>query len=224
METVTQPQMATPLQVQGQDRELPNAALRLLFLSIEELMGKDGMKAVLNGARMSYYIDNYPPSNLDYGVSFSQYGKVEQAVEDFYGPRGARAMLVRVGRGTFQYGMKEQSAVLGLAGQALKSMPFISTQAKMKLLLQQMVAAANKTVNQPARLEEGADSFTIVIDQCMCEYRPRHQLPCCYVTVGAFSEAMKWLTEKQFEIKEITCLNLGADACRYRIPKQPNEA
>ncbi len=205
------------------DRELPNAAMRLLFVSVEDVMGANGLKAVLNGAKMSHYIGNYPPNNLEYGVTFGQYGRMEQAIEDFYGPRGARGMLLRVGRATFQAGLKEQSAVLGLAGQALKSMPFVSMQAKMKLLLQQIVGAANKTVNQPTRLEEDDEGFTIIIDHCMCQYRPRHTQPCCLVTVGTFSEAMKWLTEKQFDVKEITCLNNGADACRYRIPKQPVE-
>ncbi len=205
------------------DRELPNAAMRLLFVSVEDVMGANGLKAVLNGAKMSQYIGNYPPNNLEYGVTFGQYGRMEQAIEDFYGPRGARGMLLRVGRATFQAGLKEQSAVLGLAGQALKSMPFVSMQAKMKLLLQQIVGAANKTVNQPTRLEEDEEGFTITIDHCMCQYRPRHNQPCCLVTVGTFSEAMKWLTDKQFDVKEITCLNNGADACRYRIPKQPIE-
>jgi predicted hydrocarbon binding protein len=205
------------------DRELPNAAMRLLFVSIEEVMGPSGMKAVLNGAKMSHYIGHYPPNDLEYGASFAQYGQLEQAIEDFYGPRGARAMLLRVGRATFQTGLKEQSAVLGLAGQALKSMPLLSMQAKMKLLLQQIVGAANKTINQPTRLEEDAESFIIVIDRCMCQYRPRHPQPCCVVTVGTFTEAMKWLTDKQFDVKEITCLNNGADACRYRIPKKPIE-
>jgi predicted hydrocarbon binding protein len=206
-----------------QDRELPNAAMRLLFVSVEDVMGANGLKAVLNGAKLAQYIGNYPPNNLDYGVTFSQYGRLEQAIEDFYGPRGARGMLLRVGRATFQAGLKEQSAVLGLAGQALKSVPFMSMQLKMKMLLQQMVAAANKTVNQPARLEEDAEGFTVVIDQCMCQYRPKHPQPCCLVTVGTFTEAMKWLTDKPFDVKEITCLNNGADACRYRIPKQPLE-
>ncbi len=205
------------------DRELPNAALRLLFVSIEEVMGPSGMKAVLNGAKMSQYIGNYPPNNLEYGATFSQYGRLEQAIEDFYGPRGARAMLLRVGRATFQTGVKEQSAVLGLAGQALKNMPLLSMQAKMKLLLQQIVGAANKTINEKAHLEEDAESFTVVIETCMCQYRPKHPQPCCVVTSGTFMEAMKWLTEKQFDIKEITCLNNGADACRFRIPKTPME-
>ncbi len=205
------------------DRAMPSGALRLLFLSIEEVMGPDGIKAVLNGAKLAHYINNYPPNTLELGVTFSEYGRVEQAVEDFLGPRGARAILIRVGREIFRYGLREQSAVLGIAGNALKNMPLISTQAKMKILLQQIVAAANKTVNQPARLEEDDESFRIVINQCMCQFRPRHPAPCCLVTVGTFSEAMKWLTDKQIQVKEITCLNLGADACRYSIPKRMPE-
>ncbi|MBI5033440.1 MAG: hypothetical protein HZB51_23205 [Chloroflexi bacterium] len=203
-----------------EDRMMPNDALRLLFFSIEEVMGKDGMKAALRGAKLEQYIDNYPPKNLSLDVRFSEYAHTEQAVEDFYGPRGAKAMLLRVGRATFNYGMKEQSAVLGLAGQALKLMPLPMT-SKMKLLLEQMVAAANKTVNQPTRLEEDADSFTMIVDFCMCQFRPKHQSPCCYVTVGALTEAMRWLTDKTFAIQELTCMNLGADCCRYRIPKTP---
>jgi len=199
---------------------MPNDALRLFFIAIEEVMGADGMKAALHGAKMDKYIGNYPPKNLELGVTFSEYGRAEQAIEDFYGARGAKAMLLRVGRATFNYGMKEQSAVLGLAGQALKAMP-LPMVSKMKLLLEQMVGAANKTVNQPTRLEEDADSFTMIVDCCMCQFRPKHQSPCCFITVGALSEAMRWLTDKNFAVQELTCMNLGDDACRYRIPKTP---
>jgi predicted hydrocarbon binding protein len=202
------------------DRMMPNDALRILFLAIEEVMGPDGMKAALRGGKLDRYIDNYPPKNLNLEVKFSEYGAVEQAVEDFYGPRGARAMLLRVGRTTFNYGIKEQSAVLGLAGQALKLMP-LPTTAKMKLLLDQMISAVNKTVNQPAVLEENADSFIWVVSHCMCLYRPRHSSPACFVTLGALTEATKWLTDKQFPVQEIACMNMGADACRFRISKTP---
>ncbi len=206
------------------DRGMPSAALRLLFLSIEEVMGPDGIKAVLNGAKLSHYIGNYPENTIEYGVTFSEYGKVEQAVEDFLGPRGARAILIRVGRELFRYSLREQSALLGIAGNALKNMPLISTQAKMKILLQQIVVAANKTVNQPTHLEENSEAFLVVATQCVCQWRPHHDKPCCLVTVGTFSEAMKWLTDRPIEVKEITCFSTGADACRYQIPKRmPDE-
>jgi predicted hydrocarbon binding protein len=203
-----------------EERMMPNDALRLFFLAIEEVMGQDGMKAAMRGAKLERYIDNYPPKNLALGVKFSEYGLAEQAVEDFYGPRGARAMLLRVGRALFIYGMKEQSSVLGLAGQALKLMPVPMT-SKMKLLLEQLVAAGNKTVNQPVRLEEETDSFLMIYDFCMCQFRPKHSAPCCYITIGILTEAMKWLTDRSFGIQELTCMNQGADACRFRIPKTP---
>lgn len=203
-----------------EDRKMPNDALRLFFLAIEEVMGKDGMRAALHGAKLEKYIDNYPPKNLDMGVTFSEYAAATQAVEDFYGPRGARAMSLRVGRAIFNYGMKEQAAVLGLAGQALRLMPVPMT-AKMKLLLEQMAAVGNKTVNQPVHLEEDAEAFYLVYTFCMCQYRPKHQTPCCHITVGLLAEAMKWLTDKSFNVQETTCMNLGADSCRFRVPKTP---
>lgn len=205
-----------------EERMMPNDALRLLFLAIEDVMGPDGMKAVLRGAKLERYIDNYPAKNLDLGVKFPEYGGAEQAVEDFYGLRGAKAMLQQVGRATFNYGMKEQSAVLGLAGAALKMMP-LPTVNKQKLLLEQMVGAANKMVNQPTRLEEDTDSFTWVVDHCVCIYRPKHDAPCCYITVGGLVEAMRWLTDKKYSVHEVTCLNTGGDACRFRVPKKPSE-
>lgn len=201
------------------ERMMPNDALRILFMAIEEVMGGDGMKAVLRGAKLERYIGNYPPKNLDKGVRFSEYGCAEQAVEDFYGPRGAKAMLLRVGRSTFNYAMKEQSAILGLAGQALKMMP-LPQGAKMRLLLDQMATATNKTVGQPAHIEEDDEALYWVVDACMCEYRPKHQMPCCYVSLGALTEAMKWLTDKNFPIQEINCRNQGADQCKFRIPKK----
>lgn len=131
------------------DRGMPSAALRLLFLSIEEVMGAAGIKAVLNGAKLSTYINNYPENTIEYGVTFGEYGKVEQAVEDFLGPRGARAILIRVGRELFRYSLREQSALLGIAGNALKNMPLISQQAKMKILLQQIVAPPTRPSINP---------------------------------------------------------------------------
>ncbi|NJN96719.1 MAG: 4-vinyl reductase, partial [Anaerolineales bacterium] len=84
-----------------EERPMPNAALRVLLEAIEEVMGENGTKAVLNAGNLGKYINSYPPKNLDMAATFAEYGAIEDAVEDFYGPRGARAMLLRIGRATF---------------------------------------------------------------------------------------------------------------------------
>lgn len=201
-------------------RPMPNAALRVLLDAIEEVMGANGTKAVLNAGGLSRYIDNYPPKNLDMAADFAEYGAVQQAVEDFYGPRGARAMLLRIGRATFQFGLKDQPAILGLAGIALKALP---EKTRMKLILERMAKAAQERIDQPSHVVEEEDAFYYIQDECPCRWRPPHDKPCCYVSVGAIMEAMAWTTGKVYKVEEVACISNGASNCVYRIPKQPEE-
>jgi bacteriochlorophyll 4-vinyl reductase len=203
-----------------EDRMLPNAALRTLFEAVEEVMGANGTKAVLKAGGLSRFMDNYPPNSTEMGVTFADYGATEQAVEDFYGRRGARAMLVRIGRATFQYTLREQPAILGLAGIALKALPMGM---RMKVVLDRVTKAANEDVNQPAHVREEPDAYYFVVEECPCRWRPKHDNPACFVTVGVLQEALSWATGKNFRIEEVACISRGASACVYRIPKQPIE-
>jgi predicted hydrocarbon binding protein len=203
-----------------EDRPMPNATLRVLFEAIEEVMGENGAKAVLNSGGLDRFIGNYPPNNTELVATFADYGAAEQAVEDFYGPRGARAMLTRIGRATFQYTLREQPAILGLAGLALKALPMGT---RIKLVLDNITKAANKDVNQPAHIREEPDAYYFVVEECPCRWRPKHDKPACFVTVGVLQEAMAWATGKNFKVEEVACISKGALACVYRIPKQPIE-
>jgi predicted hydrocarbon binding protein len=199
---------------------MPNAALRVLFEAIEDVMGENGTKAVLNAGGLSNYIGNYPPKNLDMNASFNEYGAAQQAVEDFYGPRGARAMLLRIGRATFQFGLRDQPAILGLAGIALKALP---EKTRMKLILDRMAKAAEERVNQPTVVREEDDAFYFIVQECPCRWRPPHDKPCCYVTVGVLMESMAWITGKLHKVEEVACIANGASGCVYRIAKEASE-
>jgi predicted hydrocarbon binding protein len=199
---------------------MPNAALRVLLEAIEDVMGANGTKAVLNAGGLSEYINNYPPKNLEMNASFAEYGSAQQSVEDFYGPRGARAMLLRIGRATFQFGLRDQPAILGLAGIALKALP---EKTRMKLILERMAKAAEERVNQPTLLREETDAFYFIVNECPCRWRPPHDKPCCYVTVGVLMEAMAWITGKLHKVEEVACISNGASSCVYRIAKEATE-
>ncbi len=68
----------------------PNKMGRMLLLSLEDVMGRNGVNAVLNLAKLRHRINNYPPNNLDLGWSFEEMGALNQALDDMYGPRGGR--------------------------------------------------------------------------------------------------------------------------------------
>jgi len=198
-----------------------NAALRTLFLAIEQVMGENGIKAVLNFGGLKRFINNYPPNNLAKEVNFTDYGEAQQAVEDFYGPRGARAFMLRIGRASFRYALEEQPAILGLAGLALKLLPHDT---RMKLILTRIAHGAKETLNMPAHVEETPEHFVYVTEDCPCRYRKRDlKTPCCYVTVGALMEAMRWATGTEHGVTEFECINVGDSACRYRVEKKATE-
>jgi len=201
-------------------RTMANAALYVLFAAMAEVMGDNGLKSVLRLAKLERYIDNFPPNNTDMDITHSEYGAAQQAIEDFYGPRGARAILVRIGRALFRYSLQEQPAVLGLAGLALKALP---RGARVKLILQKIVAAANENLNIPSHVEESDDAYIYVAEDSPSRWRPRRSSPGCYVTVGTYQEALRWATGQNYRIEEFSCLAAGDDACRFRIYKEPLE-
>ncbi|MGB0384790.1 MAG: 4-vinyl reductase [Ardenticatenaceae bacterium] len=204
-----------------ENRPMPNASLRALFLAIEEVMGANGAKAVLNLAGLQEYINNYPPNNTERGVRFTDYGKAQQAVEDFYGGRGARAMLTQIGRATFRYTLEEQPTILGLAGLAMRMFP---EKTRINLILNRMVKAANNNVNLPSYMEEDDDAWYYVVEQCPCQFRERSEKgAACYTTVGTLQEAIKWITGKHYRVQEIECLAVGGNVCKYRIDKKAQQ-
>lgn len=202
----------------SEDRMMPNAALYVLFAAMAEVMGDNGLKSVLRMGKLERYIGNSPPNDTELGVKFSEYGAAQQAIEDFYGPRGARAILVRIGRALFRYTLQEQPAVLGLAGLALKALP---RGARVKLILQKIVTAANENMNMPSHLEETDEAYIFIAKDSPSRWRTARSKPGCYVTIGTYQEALRWATGKNFKIVEVTCLAAGDDACRFRIYKEP---
>jgi predicted hydrocarbon binding protein len=204
----------------AEERRMPNVMLRNLLEAVAEVLGENGLKAVLNAAGLQRFIDNYPPNDMELDVTFADYGTVEQAVEDVVGPRGAKVILTRIGRATFRYALEERPAVLGLAGLALKALP---TTARMKLVLASLARAATRDVNQPTDIEERDDHFLFVVDECPCRWRGKKDKPVCFVTVGVLQGALHWATGKNFNINQVSCIAMGDDACRHRIDKEPRE-
>lgn len=199
---------------------LPNAALRTLFLAVEEVMGEKGTNAMLNAAGLQRFIGNYPPDDLDDAVPISDYAAVVRAIESFYGPRGSKAFLLRIGRSTFDYAIKEQPAILGLAGVALKLLPM---QLKVKTTLSSVAKGMSESLHEVCHLEDAGDAFLIVKEECGTCYGRTEDKPMCHTTTGGLQQALKWATGKEFDVEEIECRATGAIHCTWRIGKEPRE-
>ena len=124
-----------------EDAMIVNALVRQALTSAQEVMGENGLNAVLRTSGLERFIGNFPPDNLEPSIQASQYSKLNEAIEAFYG-RGGRGMLRRIGKASFQYAVREQAALLGLAGIALKLLP---EKQRLKFILNSMAGALKKS-------------------------------------------------------------------------------
>lgn len=191
-----------------------NAIMRQALVAAQEVMGENGLNAVLRASGLEKYVGDFPPDNLEPAIQTAQYARFNQAIEEFYG-RGGKGMLRRIGKASFQYGVREQAALLGVAGVALKLLP---EKQRIKFILNGLADALRKSNPQvEIRLDESGDGIAYIESTCgVCHSRKSDQ-PICHLYVGSLTEAVQWATGKAHEITETHCMAKGDEYCRFEV-------
>lgn len=196
-----------------EDAVIVNALVRQFLVSAEEVMGENGLNTVLRTSSLVRYIGEFPPDNLEPAIRTAEYAKLNEAIEAFYG-RGGRGMLRRIGKASFQYAVREQAALLGIAGVALKLLP---TRQRIKFILNSLVNALKKSNPQvDAWVDEGTQIAYCDASCAICHERHSDK-PICYLYLGSIGEAVQWATGQEFEIIETHCTAKGDPYCRFEV-------
>ncbi|MRR52853.1 MAG: hypothetical protein EG825_18435 [Rhodocyclaceae bacterium] len=200
--------------IKPEEAVIVNALVRQALISAQEVMGENGLNAVLHSMGLDRYIGNFPPNNTEPAIKTIEYAKLNEAIEAFYG-RAGKGMLRRIGKASFQYGLREQGALMGVAGAAIKLMP---VKARIKFVLNGMVDALKKTNAQvDAWVDESGDHIAYCESTCaICLGRHSDQ-PICHLYVGSVAEAVRWATDQDYEITETHCVAKGDPYCRFEV-------
>lgn len=199
--------------MQREDAVIVNTIMRQALVAAQEVMGENGLNAVLRSCGLERYIGNLPPEDLEPAVQTAQYGRFNQAIEEFYG-RGGRGMLRRIGKASFQYGIREQAALLGIAGAALKLLP---ERQRIKFILNALANALRKSNAQVEVWIEDGGRLAYVDSTCGVCHARKSATPICHLYVGSIGEAVEWATGKPHEIIETHCMARGDEHCRFEI-------
>ena len=191
-----------------------NAILRQALQAIEEVMGTNGLNVVLKEAGLERYIGHHPPNDLKTGAQAKEYAALNDAIEKFSG-RAGKGMLKRIGRASFQWGVKDQAALLGVAGVALKLMP---VKARAKFILNNLAKALMDT-NPEACITAAEESGKFIYTDYSCAVcHTRHaEHAVCHLYLGTLEEAVKWAAGIEPVITEIQCKAKGDPYCRFEI-------
>lgn len=197
----------------------PNRIARIYLQAMEEVMGKNGLNAILNMANLQNLVDNYPPENLDRAFDFADYSALNGALEEMYGPRGGRGLALRAGRASFAQGLRNFGALAGAGDLAFKVLPL---PAKLKIGIPAMAKVFSTMSDQKSTVEETATEFLYTMKPCPVCYGRKSDKPMCHAGAGLLQEGLKWLSGGQeFKVYETKCLGCGDDACVLVVQKEP---
>lgn len=197
-----------------------NKIARITLKALEEVMGENGLKAILNLAHLPHLIDNLPPDNLHREFNFADFSAFNLALEEMYGPRGGRGLALRAGRAAFADALRNFGALAGAGDLAFKVLP-LST--KMRIGLPAMARIFSQISDQHSTVQERETDFVYTIHRCpVCWGRNRTDKPVCYVAVGLLQEGLKWLSGgNEFRVNETRCIAMGDTVCEFIVQKTP---
>lgn len=207
-------------QIQPSGLYYPNKFGLILLKALEDVMGKNGLNAILNLAGLSKYIDAYPPDNLEKAIDFAEIAAINIALEEMYGPRGGRGLSLRVGRALFADALKNFGALAGVGDLAFKVLPL---QAKLRIGIPAEAKIFSQISDQLSTVEEREDVIIYTIHKCSeCHGRSGLDKPVCFIAVGLLQESLKWISGgNEFRVNESKCIATGDDVCEFTIQKEP---
>jgi len=197
-----------------------NTFAHVTFKAIQEIVGKNGLDAILKLAGLDNLINNFPPKNREKVFDFSNYSAINHAIREIYGSRGGRVLAVRAGRATFDELLKSYGAMVGMTDLAMRLVPL---KAKMSLGLNAMAKVFNSVSDQETSVEERQNEFVYKVHNCpACWGFEDAESPICFMQVGLLKEGLNWLSNgKEFYVYEDTCHAMGAEDCTFIIQKNP---
>ncbi len=197
----------------------PNKFARITIKAMEDVMGKNGLNAILNLASLPNLIDNYPPDNLEREFDFADYSALHAALEEMYGPRGGRGLALRAGRAVFADALKNFGALVGVGDMAFKVLPL---PVKIKVGLPSVAKIFTQLSDQNTTVEEQENEYIYVIHKCPVCWGRQTDKPACYTATGLLQECFKWVSGgHEFRVNQDKGHSAGHDTCSFVIQKEP---
>ncbi len=200
----------------------PNRMGRIILASMRRELGPERLDEVLRAAGQGQLMVTATlPNNLEKRFAFETISALQAGTEQIFGAQQGRQISYRVGRGTFDLGLKDFDPVLGIADLPMRLMPLGM---KFRVGLDVFARVFNQFSDQIVSLSYQDDRILWIIERCPVCWGRQVEAPCCHLAGGLLEEAMFWGTGgRRFRIEETQCIGRGDAACAFEIDKQPLE-
>ncbi len=199
------------------EHRIPGSLALIIFRSVEEYIGENGLHMFLRKAGLESYIENPPPDDETPTIEMSKFKKAIGLVIELFGEKAAKPLLLRWGSLTFQYSLQTRPTLFGLTGLVTT---FMSEEGKTRFILKKVLKESENLYSVPHILTEDEENFCIEIKDCFYCSNLHSETCICWPPVGFWIAMMKWITGKSHDVKEVGCRAQGKESCTFIIPKK----
>ncbi len=185
------------------EKTVANVVIRVTLDATEDVMGKNGMKALINYAGMSHLFDNMPDYSPEKGFTDDDLKAIDQSFLKILGLSGTMALYRVIGKAAGRYPIE-----LGIFD-FFKDLP---TDEKLLKVIEQIPVFTG-------RGEVFIEGDTIVYNNPLCAFceGQKSTKPICSFVSGLMDEFIRWSGKEGKRAVETQCKAMGFDACRYEI-------
>ncbi len=203
------------------EKKTDNFSMRSFLVTIENIVGPNGLKSVLNYAHIEKYIDNFPPDNEELGIPLEDLKSLLFSLYELFGSKGAHGLKLRVGREIFRVGIEKRPRIAKTLRVAARVLPETR---RMNLVLKRLAEydwkAFSSHLEEPSfEIQEKEDCFLIIDHDRYESEGIKSDIPVCGVFVGAAEAIVKWITGNYHKVEEIECRAMGHPADVFRVSK-----
>ncbi len=183
-----------------------------MMLGIRDVMGRNGLNAMLKLAGLERYIGNLPPDNKTCEIRASEYAALIQAIETQLGS-GARGQLSRIGHATFKQIVATEKL----------SWNWVALVNRFQLPRQRirgaLVQLAKHLAAPDGKVAVYADDqrWLFADENSDGAYGRKRTVESCWLTLGAIQECIHWATGSTYDVTEVACKAKGDSGCKFLI-------
>jgi predicted hydrocarbon binding protein len=185
------------------DKTVGNIVIRLTLDASEEVLGANGLKAILNLSKMSHLLENRPDYSFEKNYTDEEFRAISSSYVDVLGIDGARAVFrmigKTIGKNTIKIGGYESIKDSDPEERLLKAIELYA-----------VVSGRGKV---------SREGGVIVYDnpQCTLCAHAKHDHPICSLYNGYLDVTIEWSGVKGKKSVETACMAMGDSSCRFEI-------
>lgn len=198
----------------------PNNVARIFMLSLEDVLGVNGLNATLRQAGQEEYIGNYPPNDTDKEFDYSYFSSVAAALDEMYGSKGARLLAIRAGLVTFNQMLKDFGEPMDIHSSDFQAKSLTDKIAAGLMIITNIFS---NTKEKPVILTDKGH-FVYTVHYCPACWGRTTSEPSCYLISGILRASLHWVTSgMEFEVSQTKAHSCGDPTCDFAIPVTPRQ-